>query len=65
VPNSAASDRRGSGLQNLSARLAAIGGQLTAQVNEDWFSVLAEAPLVPPVRHDRRPGAGARRRNRA
>jgi two-component system sensor histidine kinase DesK len=49
VAHSAASGRAGGGLENLSARLATIGGQITARVRADgWFSVLAEAPLTPP-----------------
>jgi two-component system, NarL family, sensor histidine kinase DesK len=36
----------GSGLQNLSARLAAIDGQLTAEIRDGWFVLLAEAPIT-------------------
>jgi two-component system, NarL family, sensor histidine kinase DesK len=37
--------RNGCGLDNMAARLEAIGGRLTAGVtNHGWFSVLAEAP---------------------
>jgi two-component system, NarL family, sensor histidine kinase DesK len=44
VPRSARSGRRGGGLENLSSRLAADGGSLTARVRADgWFEVLAEA----------------------
>ena len=45
--STAASARHGGGLENLSTRMAAIGGQLTAGVRPDnWFSVLAEAPFT-------------------
>jgi two-component system sensor histidine kinase DesK len=48
VPRSGASDHSGgSGLENLSARLAAIGGRLDAGVHDGWFVLLAEAPLAP------------------
>jgi two-component system, NarL family, sensor histidine kinase DesK len=60
VPRSAVSGRAGGGLENLSARLAAIGGQITARVRHDgWFSVLAEAPLTPPDADQ--PASGAER----
>lgn len=36
----------GSGLQNLSARLAAIGGQLTTEIQDGWFVLVAEAPVT-------------------
>lgn len=36
----------GSGLWNLSARLADIGGQLTAEIQDGWFVLLAEAPIT-------------------
>jgi two-component system, NarL family, sensor histidine kinase DesK len=36
----------GSGLKNLSARLNSIGGQLTADIRDDWFILTAEAPLT-------------------
>jgi two-component system sensor histidine kinase DesK len=40
--------RRG-GLENLSLRLAAIGGRLTTTIDGDrHFALLAEAPLIPP-----------------
>jgi two-component system sensor histidine kinase DesK len=48
VRSGAAPARRGRGLENLAARLAAIGGRLTAEVQDGWFSVLAEVPLAPP-----------------
>ena len=45
VPRSAASGRDGGGLENLSTRMAAIGGHLSARVGGDgWFEVLADAP---------------------
>lgn len=44
------SPRDGSGLQNLQFRLAAIGGRLTTDIDEDgWFSLRAEAPARPTV----------------
>ena len=47
VPRLARSGHRGGGLENLSSRLAAIGGRLTARVRADgWFEVLAEAPYA-------------------
>lgn len=49
VPRSALSRRRGGGLDNLRARLEAIGGTLTAEAGTDgWYRVRAETPLVPP-----------------
>lgn len=37
------------GLDNLSSRMASIGGHITAQVRDDgWFTVHAQAPLTPP-----------------
>jgi two-component system sensor histidine kinase DesK len=48
VPRSARSGRDGGGLENLTTRMEAIGGQLTATVSEDgWFTVLTQAPLAP------------------
>lgn len=48
VPRSAASGRRGGGLENLRTRLDAIGGRLTVKVpGNGWFKLLAEAPLEP------------------
>jgi two-component system sensor histidine kinase DesK len=36
------------GLDNLSSRMASIGGHITAQVRDDgWFTVHAQAPLTP------------------
>ncbi len=47
VPRSAASARKGGGLENLATRAAAIGGHLTARARGDgWFDVLAEVPLA-------------------
>lgn len=46
---------RGDGLGNLTARLAEIGGRLTARGEGHWFHLTAEAPLrhqsAPPDRH--------------
>jgi two-component system, NarL family, sensor histidine kinase DesK len=37
------------GLDNLSSRMASIGGHITTQVRDDgWFTVHAQAPLTPP-----------------
>jgi two-component system, NarL family, sensor histidine kinase DesK len=48
VPHSAAAARDGGGLENLSTRMAAIGGSLSARVDSGgWFEVLAEAPPAP------------------
>jgi two-component system, NarL family, sensor histidine kinase DesK len=48
VPRSARSGRPGGGLENLTTRITAIGGHLTAHARTDgWFDVLAEAPLTP------------------
>jgi two-component system sensor histidine kinase DesK len=48
VPRLALSGRDGGGLDNLRARLEAIGGTLNVEVRgDDWYSVLAEAPLDP------------------
>jgi two-component system sensor histidine kinase DesK len=53
VANDGAPDARtssrpgGSGLQNLTTRLEAIGGRLDAGVRDGWFVLLAEAPLTP------------------
>jgi len=47
VPRSASTSRHGGGLENLSTRMASIGGQLSARVRPDgWFEVVAEAPLA-------------------
>jgi two-component system, NarL family, sensor histidine kinase DesK len=48
VPRSALADRCGGGLDNLRARLEAIGGELNVEVSGDgWYEMLAEAPLEP------------------
>jgi signal transduction histidine kinase len=61
VPRSARSGREGGGLENLTARMQAIGGQLTASIRDDgWFTVLAEAPLAPPTADGRTPADRAR-----
>jgi two-component system sensor histidine kinase DesK len=61
VPRSAPSGRRGGGLDNLSTRLLAIGGRLTAKVTDNgWFSVLAEAPVTAAPGAGRRAGARVR-----
>src|SRR5205085_9522765 len=44
VPRSPASDGHQGGLENLTARLEAIGGRLTVRVCEGRFDLLAEAP---------------------
>jgi two-component system sensor histidine kinase DesK len=36
----------GSGLPNLSARLAAVSGQLTAEIQDGWFVIVAEVPIT-------------------
>jgi two-component system sensor histidine kinase DesK len=60
LPRSALSGRCGGGLDNLRARLGAVGGQLDVEVSGDgWFKVLAEAPLEP-----LEPASGADRRPR-
>jgi two-component system, NarL family, sensor histidine kinase DesK len=48
ISRSAATSRRGGGLENLAARLEAIGGRLTATVRDGQFDLLAEAPASPP-----------------
>jgi two-component system, NarL family, sensor histidine kinase DesK len=48
VPRNAATGRRGGGLENLAARLEAIGGRLTATIRDGRFDLLAEAPARPP-----------------
>jgi two-component system sensor histidine kinase DesK len=59
VPRSAPSGRRGGGLDNLSTRLSAIGGRLTASVSDNgWFTVLAEAPVAPAAAGDGPAGDG-------
>jgi two-component system, NarL family, sensor histidine kinase DesK len=53
VLRSAAAGRRGGGLENLAARLEAVGGSLTAKVRGDgWFDLLAEAPASAPAADD-------------
>ncbi|SEB31136.1 two-component system, NarL family, sensor histidine kinase DesK [Streptomyces misionensis] len=42
--------RGGSGLQNLTERMTAVGGRLTAGVDEDgWFRLVAETAPAPPA----------------
>lgn len=48
VPAGAAPAHQGRGLENLTARLTAVGGRLTTEVHDGWFRVLAEAPFAPP-----------------
>ena len=48
VPRDAATGRRGGGLENLAARLDAIGGRLTVTIHDGQFDLLAEAPPRPP-----------------
>jgi two-component system, NarL family, sensor histidine kinase DesK len=48
VPRSSATGRRGGGLENLAARLEAIGGQLTVTIRDGQFDLLAETPAKPP-----------------
>jgi two-component system, NarL family, sensor histidine kinase DesK len=65
VSRSARPVRRSGGLENLSSRLAAVGGSLTAQVRADgWFEVHAAAPYAraadqPDSDAERRQSAGA------
>lgn len=47
APGGASDHPGGSGLQNLTTRLQAIGGRLTAGVRDGWFVLMAEAPLTP------------------
>jgi two-component system, NarL family, sensor histidine kinase DesK len=47
IPRNAATGRRGGGLENLAARLEAIGGRLTATVRDGQFDLLAQAPVRP------------------
>ncbi|WP_345392598.1 sensor histidine kinase [Nonomuraea salmonea] len=62
---------RGDGLGNLTARLAEIGGRLTARGEGHWFHLTAEAPLrhqsAPPDRHpqDASPRGGWRQGGRS
>jgi two-component system sensor histidine kinase DesK len=48
VPRNAATGRLGGGLENLAARLEAIGGRLTATIHDGQFDLLAETPAQPP-----------------
>jgi two-component system sensor histidine kinase DesK len=48
VPRNAATGRLGGGLENLAARLEAIGGRLTATIRDGQFDLLAETPAQPP-----------------
>jgi two-component system, NarL family, sensor histidine kinase DesK len=48
VPRGAATGRRGGGLENLAARLEAIGGQLTVTIHDGQFDLLAETAARPP-----------------
>jgi len=58
VPRSAPANRCGGGVDNLRARLEAIGGELNVEVSGDgWYKVLAEAPLEPAG--PRAPASGA------
>jgi two-component system, NarL family, sensor histidine kinase DesK len=45
VPRSAASGRHGGGLENLTTRLAAVGGKLTATSRDGHFDLLAEVAI--------------------
>lgn len=45
APRSAARDGHHGGLENLTTRLEAIGGQITVKVRDGWFDLLAEAPI--------------------
>ena len=48
VSRTAAPEPHGGGLDNLSVRLQAIGGRLTAGIRADgWFNLVAEAPFRP------------------
>jgi two-component system sensor histidine kinase DesK len=58
VPRLAATGRIGGGIENLSARMASIGGSLTARVREDhWFEVVAQVPLARVTAGQRGPDA--------
>lgn len=49
LPRSAATGRRGGGLENLATRLKAVGGRLNVEITADgWFSVVAEVPSAAP-----------------
>jgi two-component system sensor histidine kinase DesK len=47
IERGATTSRRNGGLENLAARLHAIGGQLTATIHDGQFDLLAEAPATP------------------
>jgi two-component system sensor histidine kinase DesK len=50
------------GLDNLSSRMASIGGHITAQVRDDgWFTVHAQAPLTPRLTSGQATGGSASR----
>jgi two-component system, NarL family, sensor histidine kinase DesK len=66
VPPLAATGRVGGGIENLSVRMASIGGSLTARVREDrWFEVVAQVPLVRVTAGQRGPEARLGRRKKA
>jgi two-component system, NarL family, sensor histidine kinase DesK len=56
IPRGTATGRPGGGLENLSTRMTAIDGTLTARIRPDaWFEVTAHAPrttALPPRRRD-------------
>lgn len=56
-PEAAGARRRGSGLDNLAARMAAVGGSMTVLSRDGWFYVRAECPLSGAVRARPEPGA--------
>jgi two-component system sensor histidine kinase DesK len=65
VPDQAATGRVGGGIENLSARMASIGGSLTARIGADgWFEVLAQAPAVQAPASQQVPEARPGRRKR-
>ncbi len=49
VPSSAASSRKGGGLENLALRLEAVGGKLSVSLHDDRFDVLATVVTPTPV----------------
>jgi two-component system, NarL family, sensor histidine kinase DesK len=66
VPHQAATGRPGGGLENLSTRMTATGGNLTARIRPDgWFEILAEAPRTPRTADDVSAEADASRREGA
>ena len=66
VPRSAATGRPGGGIENLSTRMAGIGGSLTARIRDDgWFEVLAQTPFVQAPAGQRGPEARLGRRKKA